>query len=276
MKNLLSSSIIQIITLGLCCLPMRAQQPAFPLPDIPESLTTTEECLEYLLLNYWNQYDFDDASPANQLAGEQGFVNFIDIMPTADSLLCARSMALYVEKALATAERITRFDQLADHYLANRLSPIRNDIIYAHLLRQAIGFYSTAEHRKTHSAALQRTRFLLENIDKNQVGTVASDFKFTDSDGRRRRLSNIQSPFVLIMLYDPECYDCILAKQDMETQPVFQNPDIKIIRVLPSQVKGKYHVTATPSFYLLNSKHVVLLKDATYESILQFFEHKLK
>jgi len=267
MKNLLSSSIIQIITLGLCCLPMRAQQPAFPLPDIPESLTTTEECLEYLLLNYWNQYDFDDASPANQLAGEQGFVNFIDIMPTTDSLLCARSMARYVEKALATTERITRFDQLADHYLANRLSPIRNDIIYAHLLRQAIGFYSTAEHRKTHSAALQRTRFLLENIDKNQVGTVASDFKFKVDGKGKQHLRDIKSPITIIMFFDPQCDDCHRAMRQMEDSPLFDNPDINILRIQPSQVKRQYYVTVTPSFYLLDQDKHVLLKDVDLNTL---------
>lgn len=258
------------MTLGTLCLPIHAQQPAFPLPDIPESITTTEECLEYLLMHYWEQYDFDDTSPANQLAGEQGFVNFIDIMPTADSLLCARSMGLYVEQALATSERITRFDQLADHYLANRLSPVRNDIVYAHLLRQSVGFYSKPEHKKKHAAQLQRTRFMLENVEKNQVGTVAADFKFTDNDGHSRRLSKIQSPFILIMLYDPDCYECILTEQHMETQPVLKNPDIKIVRVLPSQVKRSYYVTATPSFYVLDSNRMVLLKDVTYEQAIQY------
>lgn len=265
--NTIRHIIIPLIAWALLCQPTRAQQPTFPLPTIPETLTTTEQCLQYLLMHYWELYDFDDTTATNQLVWEQGFVNFIDIMPVADSMLCEQSMALYVEKALLTDQRIQRFDYLADHYLADRHSPMRNDIIYAHLLRQAVAFYAKPQHKKTHAARLQRARFMLENIDKNQVGTVASDFKFKVDGKGKQHLRDIKSPITIIMFFDPQCDDCHRAMRQMEDSPLFANPDINILRIQPSQVKRQYYVTVTPSFYLLDQDKHVLLKDVDLNTL---------
>ena len=252
------------------CMRVQAQDTGFPLPQLPSSLSQPAERLDYLLRHYWEQYHFDDTSAGNWQSGEQGFVDFINIMPMADSLLCADAAALYVRQALATAGGREQFNAHTEHYLGNRLSPLRNDITYAHLLRQAVGYYSLPENKKTNGADLQRAQFLLANIEKNQVGTKAADFKFKDSDGKRHRLSDIHTKRVLLMLFDPECYDCMLAKQAMETNPVFSDPDMQIVSVQPSQVKRLYYITATPSFYLLDADHRVILKDATYEQTVEF------
>ncbi len=262
---------ILIAAVGLW-LPAQAQDTSFPLPPLPPTLGQPAERLAYLLQHYWEQYNFDDTSSTNRRCGEQGFVDFINIMPVADSLLCADAAARYVELALATPEGREQFNSNTIHYLGNRLSPLRNDITYAHLLRQAARYYSRTEHKKTHYANLKRTLAMLDNIDKNQVGDTAADFKFKDSKGKRQRLGNIHSKQVLLMFFDPECYDCLLAKQDMETNPLFANPDLSIVRVQPSQAKRLYYITGTPSFYMLDANRRVLLKDATYEQTVDFLE----
>lgn len=254
-----------------CCV-CRAQQTDFILPDIPDTITQPNHRLNYLLRHYWDHYDFADTTAQGRLLGEQGFVDFINILPMADSTTCASATALYLAQALATPESRQHYDQLVTHYMMNRHSPLRNDKIYAHLLRQASIYYSQPERRRQMGAELKRTQFMLENIDRNQVGTLAPDFKFRDTDGKRRKLSSIHSHLTIVMFYDPECEDCHRAQRLMDASPLFKRADIYTLRVLPSQVKRLFYITATPSFYLLDAEHRILLKDATLDQLVAFIQ----
>ncbi|MBR4845834.1 MAG: DUF5106 domain-containing protein, partial [Bacteroidaceae bacterium] len=56
----------------------------FPFPEIPISLQTPNERKEYLLLHYWNKFDFSNITLIqNRNITEQGFVNFIALLEDA-------------------------------------------------------------------------------------------------------------------------------------------------------------------------------------------------
>lgn len=57
-------------------------QDTFPLPDVPTTLKGVEARANYLALHYWDKFDFSDNTLiGNKDVTEQGFSNFISIMP---------------------------------------------------------------------------------------------------------------------------------------------------------------------------------------------------
>ena len=57
-------------------------QETFPLPDVPKTLKGVEARANYLASHYWDKIDFtDNALVGNKDISEQGFSNFISIMP---------------------------------------------------------------------------------------------------------------------------------------------------------------------------------------------------
>ena len=57
-------------------------QTTFPLPAVPDTLTTRTDRANYLALHYWDNIDFNDSTLiGNEDISEQGFCNFISIMP---------------------------------------------------------------------------------------------------------------------------------------------------------------------------------------------------
>lgn len=264
------------LTTWLLCVAVWAQTSTFPLPSVPDTLQQ-EERLAYVLRHYWDNYQWNDCSADNQLVGEQGLVDFLNLMQYADSLVADRCAASFVQQAFATVELGKHYDGLLEHYLYNQHSPLRNDLTYAHLLR-----HLSADDGLISAPDRQRYRSRLMNVEKNQVGTVAADFRFRDTDGRQRRLHDISAQLTLLIFTDPECATCQSVEEQMKHESLFHDSHLKMVRVLPfddSKLKtegasardigNRYFVPVTPSFYLLDANKRVLLKNATFEQTLQ-------
>ncbi len=264
------------LTTWLLCVAVWAQTSTFPLPSVPDTLQQ-EERLAYVLDHYWDRYLWSDATQENLLLGEQGLVDFLNLMQYADSLVADRCAASFVQQAFATVELGKHYDGLLEHYLYNQHSPLRNDLTYAHLLR-----HLSAVDAPISASDRQRYRVRLMNVEKNQVGSVAADFRFRDTDGRQRRLHEIDAPLTLLMFTDPECATCQSVEEQMKHEPLFHDSRLKMVRVLPfddSKLKtegasardigNRYFVPVTPAFYLLDANKRVLLKNATFGQTLQ-------
>ena len=71
-----------IISIFLFLPSLLIAQDVFPLPDVPGTLKAPEVRANYLALHYWDRLDFNDNSLIeNRDMMEQGFSNFISIMP---------------------------------------------------------------------------------------------------------------------------------------------------------------------------------------------------
>lgn len=64
---------------------VRAQEASFPYPEIPETMTDDKARIDYMLENFWSGYPFDENTAENRAIGEQGFVDFANLMQYADS-----------------------------------------------------------------------------------------------------------------------------------------------------------------------------------------------
>lgn len=249
-------------------------QGTFPYVSIPDSLVDGQERLAYMLEHFWCSFDFGDSTETNLAVAEQGFVDYVNLMQHADSAVAARSAAVFVASLADQKGWLSRMEELMDHYLGNPQSPVRDDGVYAHLLRAM-------------PVTPQRT-YLLGRLSQNQLGMVVNDIPLMDGQGLLRGedkqslhsegwnfLHEVESPFVLLVLYDPDCEQCReLLAQIRENQPLNSRAkEVKVLYIdtaLHPSVNKAFYLPSLPSLYLLDAQKRVLLKDAKWMEVREF------
>ncbi len=266
-----------------------AQDVQFPFPEVPAMMTDTQARLKFVLENFWSRYDFTDASSYNEQVGEQGFSEFINLLPYADAQEQKRAVDALMTLIGGDERLMRRFDSLTDHYLGNPNSPLRNDVTYELMLR------SLLSSKKIDAARRSRMEFKLNLVARNQPGTKASDFEYVDRIGRRHRLYELQSELTLLVFSDPECEHCHeLMPKIIGSKVLAGDRRLKVLSVYPDEnVKAwmqlrptlplnwsegrspggqlmreqTFYLPAMPVLYLLDKDKRVLLKDATLEQV---------
>jgi len=275
----------------------RAQ--VFPYPAIPNELRTPDERGAYLLAHYWDNFDFADTTLIHKPEiTEQGFANFLDLLPRIglDSTAAVIGVKSFAEKAFA--ERTpsvvrTHFAKLTEHYLYDPNSPLRSDDLYLLFLPRLCA-------AKWDEATLTRYRYAMENLRKNQPGALATDFVYLDRGGRKGTLYETEGEMLLLYFYDPDCEDCHRTTEEMRKDSLFcGNPRLKVLAIYPYEnveewrtkvqpfpsdwidaysprgeieTEGLYFLRATPTIYLLDRGKRVVLKDVSLGLVRHFLE----
>lgn len=267
---------IKIVILFLLLANMiAAQAESFQYPTLPDSLKSADERASYLLLHYWDCFNFSDTLQLKDADNaEQGFVNYADLLSrlsaqvrsgnlhlATDSTL-SQSVGIFSTKAFANLDSKKKFESLIDHYLDDPQSPMRDDRTYLLFLRQmkTSPFFDETEK--------ERIVFKIKTKDKNLPGDVATNFTFTDKDGKQHELQDYKAEKVILYFYDPECENChrISAWLAKQTIP----PTFTILTVhADDKISDLYSLEAMPSIYLLDKGNTVVLKDCPPELMVQ-------
>ena len=233
-----------------------AQQGDFPYPDIPDEVEEPEAHMAYMLEHFWQDYSFADSTAMNREVGEQGMVDFLNLMQHADSVATTRGAVVFAHSLVSHPSATSFFEGLMEHYLGDPESPLHSDVVYAQLLR-----------------ALPETPqrvWLLEQLAKNRVGSRAADILVTASEGKRVRLYSVKAEQTLLIFYDPDCRRCQRLDAQLEQEPlIVQNPHLQVVRKDVNDLNGEYYVPHTPALYLLDEKKRVVLKETNLQTLLQ-------
>mgnify|MGYP000903916448 CR=1 FL=1 len=267
--------------------------PTFKMVSIPSILTSPEERAEFLVKNYWNNFNFTDTTYlAFPDVVEQAFVNYIDILPHTKFEVAASSLKKTIEKSSAEKKMYTHFFELYERYLYDPNSPMRNEEFFIPILEATIATPALDETSKI------RPQSLLQLALKNRLGGNASDFTFTLENGQKQSLYKQNAEYVLLYFYNPGCPACEEAIAKTKASPVITtlltNKKLKIVAIYPDEdlnewkkhisdipqswVNGYdqdvhlkndeiYDLKAIPTLYLLDKSKKVLLKDAMFEQI---------
>lgn len=279
--------ILTAILAAILCTSVKAQA-EFPYPHIPDSITANHERLGWMLCNFWKNYNFADYSTENLDVAEQGFVDFIELIQSADSAQTAQASAIFAEQITPHyANTGQHFADLTDHYLANPESPMHDDRIYVAvvgaILDKADTILPTAVRIK-----MQARR---ELAALNLPGHRANDFEYADSQNRTCTLYNTDAELTILYFYDPECERCAAVQKEIEELAVLQVDRVRVLHIYPESdtvaisnadtarlhnnwteghvcqhsltEQGLYWFAKLPSLYLLDSHKTVILKDAT-------------
>ena len=275
----------------------------FVLPDIPEELTNPDARADYLVLHFWDRFDFSDSKLIDRPeVTEQAFVDYVNILNYASFKKAEESLVHTLRRTSENNEMYHHFASLFSKYLYDANSPFRNEEFYIPVLREILKSDLLTEDEKS----VYRLQY--EFTQKNRVGHAANDFVYTLSSGERAKMSSVKSDFLILFFSNPECSTC-LKVTDMITKSevinkafahnstqrtmltiltIYPDDDIETwkshVSELPANwihaydkdmsiTKNKlYDLKAIPTLYLLDKNKKVILKDVSVEIIEAFFE----
>ncbi len=270
-----------------------AQQSAFPLPEVPSRLTTPADRANYLALHYWDNYDFtDEMLIGNEDISEQGFFNFISIMPNVTQQQVAFDRL--ANAITRNKKMLNYFLDLADKYLAEPHSPVYNEELYIVMLNSVLSTHNLDDAKRL------QVQYDLDMAMKNRIGEIAADITLLLRDGSYTTLSSIKSTqYILLYLGDPDCNVCNQAKNKLLASSVISRmTDLGELTIVSLCIEGKtqvwqdtpapsewvdacdenqviyeeeiYDIAEVPSFYLLDKERKVILRDVHVEYLLQY------
>lgn len=273
------------------------EKKTFPLPEIPSMITEVEHRTNYLLQNYWNNFDFTDTVMVKDAdISEKGLVDYISIMSSDDVKddVMNESIDKFCAKMECNGFSRMWFMNLMDRYLYNPDSPYYNERIYGAYLRRMAKSNFIDEYSK---ASL---KFSLKLIERNNPGDVATQFTYYLVNGDEKTLMNtdIGENCMLVIFYDPLCDSCHKVMKELKGNGVLRNlvDDNKLtvlaiytegdeetwkksLKDIPESwiagtdrlgVKDKalYDLKAMPSLYLIGPDKRVILKDASPAEVM--------
>lgn len=265
------------------------------LPHIPVMMQTPELRASYLVAHYWDHVNWTDTNYVHHPEiTEQGWANFIDLLKLVPSNE-ANAALQGVLTASETEPKCHRYlQQLAEKYLYDPNSPLRNEEYYIAVLDALIASSALTDAEKI------RPRQQRELAQRNRLNTPAINFRYTLASGASDYLYNIPTDYTLIFFNNPGCHACgevmdaLKASQTINQAincktltvlSVYPDEDVKGWKAfLPDyptnwinaydkkqviQEKNLYDLKAIPTLYLLDRQKKVLLKDTTPAHIEQ-------
>lgn len=243
-------------------LAINAQERTFVYPFIPDSLQTIEERANFLGEHYWDNFDFKDTLQLNDPnLAEQGFVNFIDLLPRLPQELAKQSIAAFASHAFAYPAAKSKMERLIEHYFDDPDSPLRDDRTYL-LFLEEMGKSPYFDETEKERLTFKRT-----NANKNLPGDIATDFTFKDQEGKSHRLRDYKERKVILYFYDPECENCHRVSRWLNKQ-VIPSEVMRLDVEANTQLYHLYSLRAMPTIYLLDKGNQVVLKDCSPEKLL--------
>ena len=264
----------------------------FPYPQIPSMMTEPQQRATYLLMHYWDNVDFKDMKlVANDDFMEQGFVNYLSVLPIVDAQTAERSVEAMMKRAEVNGVAYKKLVNTAEKYLFEPNSPMVNDEMYIMFLNQVL--------KTSVLSKVEKSRFEYQHrvVMKNRVGSVATDFIYMDKDGKTGSLHQLKAEETLLVFYDPECDNCaeIIEKlhYDRRLNSKIMSGKLRVLAVyagdnralweqhlakMPTnwlvgravskiQPLGLYVLRAMPAIYLLDKDKKVVKKEAVPENL---------
>lgn len=194
-----------------------------------------------------------------------------------------------------------RLLEISERYLYNPNSPYLNEETYIPALEAIM------ELKSMDNTAKMAYKWQLELASMNRIGTKAADFEFLQKKGntfKKGTLHNIDAQYLLLYFNNPDCNSCRGQQSILLSDPafvnIFESGKIKVLSMyideqadlwekhyneaprssnwiyardqkLILRDNGLYGIRAIPSMYLLDREKNVILKDATAEKVVQYF-----
>lgn len=269
---------------------------AFTLPAIPPMLTEPELRADYLVKHYWDNVNFADTNYIHHPEiTEQAWADYCDILnhvPLATAQAAIKKAIAQAEKGKKMYDHLT---ELADKYLYDPNSPMRNEEFYIPVLEAMTTSSILNETEKI------RPQARLELALKNRKGTKALDFTYTLASGAQSTLYQIKAEYTLLFINNPGCHACAEGIEAIKNSAIINQlmdkNRLKVLALYPDEeldewkkhrsdfpgewingydkaltlkMENRYDLRAIPTLYLLDKDKRVILKDAPATAIEEY------
>lgn len=271
----------------------------FTLPTIPSTLRTPDARAKYLIEHYWDNINFSDANYTHHPElMEQAWVNYIDILPLVSTECAIESIQRLFKQTEKSKPCLLYMSELAEKYLYEHISPMRNEEQYIAVLDVLLASSLLDETEKIRYQARR------ELAQRNRPGTPAIDFQYTQASGKQEMLHQLNSPYTILFIYNPDCHTCREVSEALQKVPVINHllagKQLVVLALYPDEEveewkhysaelpttwinacdkqqvireKNLYDLRFLPTLYLLDKTKCVLLKDATVKAIETYLQN---
>ena len=271
MKTNISLILILCLLLGACkngnaSSQSKSETPqdtikAIKMPAIPQMMTAPEQRADFLAKHYWDNVNFADTNYIHHPeVTEQAWADYCDLLNHVPLETAQQAMRNVIDRTNVDKKVFTYITDLADKYLYDPNSPMRNEEFYIPVLEAMIASPVLNETEKI------RPQARLKLAQKNRIGTKALNFTNTIEGLKNAPIINQllqEKKLVLLSIYPDEELD-EWKKHLSEFPNEWINGYDKKFTIKEEQV---YDLKAIPTLYLLDKDKTVLLKDATAPAI---------
>lgn len=268
-------------------------------PKAPTHIEGDEGKINYVFNHFWDNFNFRDTVKIfDPQYGEQAIADYIGYFPLVRLDTLAEGIESVFNEAKIEPSVFEFFKFQFENYLSNPNSPMRNDEYYEKVVEYLISSGKVTPDDKI------KYETLLPLLKKNKPGSIATDFNYLSVDGNNSKFSTIESPFTLLIFYEPGCSNCEETIEQIKANPGFNSVvdkgALKIVAIYPDGNidiwknyqknipsnwingvdvkqeilnKGLYIIKATPTIYLMDKDKKVILKDTNLNQVIQFFQN---
>jgi len=266
------------------------------LPAIPAMMTAPEQRADFLVKHYWDNVNFADTNYIHHPeVTEQAWADYCDILNHVPLETAQEAMRKTIERTNANKKVFTYITDLADKYLYDPNSPMRNEEFYIPVLDAMLDSPLLEEIEKVRPKARR------ELAQKNRIGTKALNFNYTLASGAQGSLYQLQAEYILLFINNPGCHACTETIDALKNAPIInqllEQKRLTVLSIYPDEeldewrkhlnefpqewingydkkfaIKEQqlYDLKAIPTLYLLNKEKTVLLKDATAQAVEEY------
>lgn len=262
------------------------------MPTPPESLERLDQRCNYIIENYWKTFNpkssFSSMEKLNNTLG-----TFFSFTPYAS----ADTVHLAIDRLIeavgkADPENLLTLAQLAAGWTYADTAEYQSDELYFPFVR------AVALNKKAKGSERVRYVHQYKQLENSMIGSTATDLELTLADGSHKRLSEIATPHVLYVFYDPDCTDCSIAKTRLDADytlgALIRKGFLSIVAIYPGEAddawKGSaagmpsawtvgaspeadevFTIDRQPTIYYLDENRRILAKSIPVDNVLNAF-----
>jgi hypothetical protein len=301
-------SIIVILSTSVSCKNRKDQKNEGPVVakelkfvEVPPMMTDPESRSKYASEHFWDDFDFNDSTYLINRKGMNEYMStYFFILANTTQDVVEKSINSFITKfSQGDSTLSSYFMDAIEDALNDPNSEIRDESLYISFLRGLIS------SKYIDDIAKEKHSFKLELALKNRPGTISLDFSYIDNKNRVSSLHKTVGKYIFVFFYEPGCPSCNDIKQGVLESLVFKSfgnnltylaiytgedrdaweesftsfpPNWIVAHNIGQELANDnlYDLRASPTMYLLDATHRVLLKDPdlfqlnNYLSTLQY------
>lgn len=262
-------------------------KPLFEYPVAPEELESIEDRCNYIVKNFWKDFDFKKETTVDQYALNEAFSVYCSALRFASAKESDMSVSNLVKKIGSNPTLLLQFCKAAEINLYSPDAEIWSDPYYLQFLEAVVKNKKIPEKRKTKYINQEKA------ITGSQIGNVAPDFWFTDTERGSKHYFPMSTPTLLIF-GNPDSTDWRLSRLKIDSNfslsEAIDKGKVNILFIVPQDIQNWqdmvsnynkkwtigindnissiYDIRLMPSIYVIGSDGKILKKNISQEEAM--------
>ena len=268
-------------------------EPLFEYPVAPDELESLQDKTDYLMKNFWNQFDFKAKTAVDQYALNDAFETYCAFMPHASEKVVISSVDDLIGKLKKNPTLTYQFTKAAEEILYGPRSRMWIDQIYVKFLENLVS------NKKIDDTKKAKYKDQLSILKSSMNGAKAYQFGYVTLDGTRKQFYP-KSKYTLIEFGNPDCDECRFSKLKMDISSVLNDmindktldvyfiiadsgADDSLLQMTKdypskweigqsSDAEDYYDLRATPSIYIIGQDGKIIAKNVNIDTAIGILE----